>query len=40
MQARVRLDPPDLGKLDLIVKMDGDELNVEIDTNNTAVRDA
>ncbi|KJF92815.1 LafE [Photobacterium angustum] len=39
-EARIRLDPPDLGKLDLIVKMDGDKLNVQINANNTAVRDA
>ncbi|MCG3864009.1 MULTISPECIES: flagellar hook-length control protein FliK [unclassified Photobacterium] len=39
-EARIRLDPPDLGKLDLIVKMDGDKLNVQISANNTAVRDA
>ncbi|EAR57278.1 LafE [Photobacterium sp. SKA34] len=39
-EARIRLDPPDLGKLDLIVKMDGDKLNVQISANNNAVRDA
>lgn len=39
-EARIRLDPPDLGKLDLIVKIDGDKLNVQINANNTAVRDA
>ncbi|WP_305814967.1 flagellar hook-length control protein FliK [Photobacterium leiognathi] len=39
-EARIRLDPPDLGKLDLIVKMEGDKLNVQISANNSAVRDA
>ncbi|WP_305404611.1 flagellar hook-length control protein FliK [Photobacterium leiognathi] len=39
-EARIRLDPPDLGKLDLIVKMEGDKLTVQISANNSAVRDA
>ncbi|WP_318444439.1 flagellar hook-length control protein FliK [Photobacterium leiognathi] len=39
-EARIRLDPPDLGKLDLIVKMEGDKLSVQISANNSAVRDA
>ncbi|WP_318421908.1 flagellar hook-length control protein FliK [Photobacterium leiognathi] len=39
-EARIRLDPPDLGKLDLIVKMEGDKLSVQINANNSAVRDA
>ncbi|UTM58619.1 flagellar hook-length control protein FliK [Photobacterium sp. CCB-ST2H9] len=39
-EARIRLDPPDLGKLDLIVRMDGDRLSVQIHANQAAVRDA
>ncbi|MCM0149683.1 flagellar hook-length control protein FliK [Photobacterium galatheae] len=39
-EARIRLDPPDLGKLDLIVRMDGDRLSVQIHANQSAVRDA
>lgn len=39
-EARIRLDPPDLGKLDLTVRVDGDRLNVQINANNAAVRDA
>lgn len=39
-EARIRLDPPDLGKLDLVVRIDGDRLNVQINANHGAVRDA
>ncbi|UXI03075.1 flagellar hook-length control protein FliK [Photobacterium sp. TY1-4] len=39
-EARIRLDPPDLGKLDLVVRVDGDRLNVQINANHSAVRDA
>ena len=39
-EARIRLDPPDLGKLDLVVRVDGERLNVQINANHAAVRDA
>ncbi|MDO6705494.1 flagellar hook-length control protein FliK [Photobacterium sp. 1_MG-2023] len=39
-EARIRLDPPELGKLDLTVRLDGDRLSVQIHANQTAVRDA
>ncbi|WP_240435520.1 flagellar hook-length control protein FliK [Photobacterium salinisoli] len=39
-EARIRLDPPDLGKLDLTVRMDGDRLSVQIHASQSAVRDA
>ncbi|WP_415721199.1 flagellar hook-length control protein FliK [Photobacterium ganghwense] len=39
-EARIRLDPPDLGKLDLLVRVEGDRLNIQLNANNAAVRDA
>ena len=39
-QANIRLDPPDLGRLDLSVRMDGDRLTVMINTSNSAIREA
>ena len=39
-QANIRLDPPDLGRLDLSVRMDGDRLTVVVNTSNSAIRDA
>lgn len=39
-EARIRLDPPDLGKLDLTVRLDGDRLNVQIHASQSAIRDA
>lgn len=38
-EVRIRFDPPDMGKLDLLVKVDGDKLNVQINANNGMVRD-
>lgn len=39
-EARIRLDPPELGKLDLLVKVDGDRLHVQINANHAQVREA
>ncbi|MCJ8349472.1 flagellar hook-length control protein FliK [Moritella sp.] len=39
-QANIRLDPPDLGRLDLSVRMDGDRLTVMINTSNSMIREA
>ncbi|SQD78639.1 flagellar hook-length control protein FliK [Moritella yayanosii] len=39
-QANIRLDPPDLGRLDVSVRMDGDRLTVMINTSNSAIREA
>lgn len=39
-QARIRLDPPDMGRLELNVRMDGDRLSVQLNASNSAVRDA
>ncbi|CAM3870634.1 Flagellar hook-length control protein FliK [Vibrio aerogenes CECT 7868] len=39
-EARIRLDPPELGKLDLMVRVDGDKLNVQIHASSTATREA
>lgn len=39
-QAHIRLDPPELGRLELTVKLDGDRLSVQLNVTNPAVRDA
>ncbi|PMU05029.1 lateral flagellar hook-length control protein LafE [Aeromonas salmonicida] len=39
-QAHIRLDPPELGRLELTVRVDGDRLNVQLNVTNPAVRDA
>ena len=39
-EAKIRLDPPELGKLDLLVRVEGDRLNVQINANATATREA
>ncbi len=38
--ASMRLDPPEMGKIELTLKMDGDKLNVQVNASNPAVRDA
>jgi flagellar hook-length control protein FliK len=39
-EAKIRLDPPDLGKLDLMVRVEGDRLSVQINANTAATREA
>ncbi len=39
-EAKIRLDPPDLGKLDLVVRVEGDRLSVQIHANTAATREA
>ncbi|WP_322862886.1 flagellar hook-length control protein FliK [Aeromonas allosaccharophila] len=39
-QAHIRLDPPELGRLELTVRLDGDRLSVQLNVTNPAVRDA
>ncbi|ENY71394.1 flagellar hook-length control protein FliK [Aeromonas diversa] len=39
-QAHIRLDPPELGRLELHVRMDGDRVTVQLNAANPAVRDA
>ena len=39
-QAHIRLDPPELGRLELTVRVEGDRLNVQLNVTNPAVRDA
>ncbi len=39
-QAKIRLDPPDLGRLDLTVRFDGDRLSVVVQSGNASVREA
>ncbi|WP_299010279.1 flagellar hook-length control protein FliK [uncultured Shewanella sp.] len=38
--AEVRLDPPELGKIDLNIRLDGDKLHIQMNAANTSVRDA
>ncbi|ELB2790728.1 lateral flagellar hook-length control protein LafE [Aeromonas hydrophila] len=39
-QAHIRLDPPELGRLELTVRLEGDRLNVQLNVTNPAVREA
>ncbi len=39
-EAKIRLDPPELGKLNLIVRVEGDTLNVQINANAASTREA
>lgn len=39
-EAKIRLDPPDLGKLDLLVRVEGDRLSVQINATNAVTREA
>lgn len=39
-EAKIRLDPPDLGKLDVLVRVEGDRLSVQINASATATREA
>jgi flagellar hook-length control protein FliK len=39
-QAHIRLDPPELGRLELTVRMEGDKLSVQLNAASPAVRDA
>lgn len=39
-QAHIRLDPPELGRLELTVRVEGDRLNVQLNVTNPAVREA
>lgn len=38
--AEVRLDPPELGKIELNIRLDGDKLHIQMTAANTSVRDA
>ncbi|KVW99820.1 flagellar hook-length control protein FliK [Shewanella frigidimarina] len=38
--AEIRLDPPELGKLELNIRLDGDKLHVQMHAANPAIRDA
>ncbi|WP_299489560.1 flagellar hook-length control protein FliK [uncultured Shewanella sp.] len=38
--AEVRLDPPELGKIELNIRLDGDKLHIQMNAANTSVRDA
>mgnify|MGYP001382955477 CR=1 FL=1 len=39
-EAKIRLDPPELGKLDLLVRVEGDRLSVQINATNAVTREA
>ncbi len=39
-EAKIRLDPPELGKLDLLVRVEGDRLSVQIHSNTAVTREA
>ncbi|WP_426697661.1 lateral flagellar hook-length control protein LafE [Aeromonas hydrophila] len=39
-QAHIRLDPPELGRLELTVRLEGERLNVQLNVTNPAVREA
>ncbi len=39
-QVNIRLDPPDLGRLEVNIKTDGDRISVTLVANNNGVRDA
>lgn len=39
-QATIRLDPPHLGQLDIVVKTEGDKLTVQINAEHAAVRES
>ncbi|ACJ31737.1 Flagellar hook-length control protein [Shewanella piezotolerans WP3] len=39
-QAELRLDPPELGKVELNIRLDGDKLHIQMHAANPAVRDA
>jgi hypothetical protein len=39
-QAHIRLDPPELGKLELTVRVEGDRLSVQLNASNPALREA
>lgn len=38
-EASVRLDPPDLGRIELTVRLDGDRLNIQLNASSAQVRD-
>ena len=39
-QAHIRLDPPELGKLDLTVRVEGERVTVQLNAAHPAVREA
>ncbi|WP_281560405.1 flagellar hook-length control protein FliK [Thalassomonas sp. RHCl1] len=39
-QAKIRLDPPELGRLELMVRIEGDRMSVSVNASNSAVREA
>ncbi|WDD99308.1 flagellar hook-length control protein FliK [Thalassomonas actiniarum] len=39
-QAKIRLDPPELGRLELMVRIEGDRMSVSVNASNAAVREA
>lgn len=39
-QARIKLDPPEMGRLELSVRLEGDRLHIQINASQGALRDA
>ncbi|MDE1076959.1 flagellar hook-length control protein FliK, partial [Escherichia coli] len=38
--ATIRLDPPDLGKIELVVKLDNDKLHIQINASSNTTRES
>lgn len=38
-EARIRLDPPELGRIEMTVRLDGDRLNIQLNATHHQVRD-
>lgn len=38
-EARIRLDPPELGRIEMTVRLDGDRLNIQLNASQHQVRD-
>lgn len=39
-QARIKLDPPEMGRLELSIRLEGDKLHIHINASHSGVRDA
>lgn len=39
-QARIKLDPPEMGRLELSIRLEGDRLHIQINASQSAVREA
>lgn len=39
-QARIKLDPPEMGRMELTVRLEGDRLHIQINASHAGIRDA